>query len=71
MADAQQLVEIWRGPILESKHRGHAVICDSSGDIIAAWGDPELVFLPRSAAKMLQALPLVESGAAAEAGLRP
>jgi len=71
MQNAATLVEIWRGPILESQHRGHAVICNAEGEIISAWGDPELVFLPRSAAKMLQALPLVESGAAAEAGLRP
>ena len=32
--------------------------------IVAAWGDPEAVILPRSSCKMLQALPLVESGAA-------
>ena len=71
MTEAEKLVEIWRGEILESVHRGHAVIADETGEIVEAWGDPELVFLPRSASKMLQALPLVESGAARELGLKP
>ena len=64
MADAAPMVEVWRGDIAESHHRGHAVICDAKGTIRAAWGDPEAVILPRSSCKMLQALPLVESGAA-------
>ncbi len=71
MDDGAPLVEIWRGEVLESLHRGHAVICDETGAIVEAWGNPDLVFLPRSAAKMLQALPLVESGAAQAAGLKP
>ena len=61
---AVPMVEVWRGNIPESHHRGHAVICDAKGEIRAAWGDPEAVILPRSSCKMLQALPLVESGAA-------
>ena len=65
------LAEIWRGPHPESIHAGHAVICDASGDISEVWGDPEAVVLPRSSAKMLQALPLVTSGAADAAGLGP
>jgi L-asparaginase II len=63
MNDAVVLAEVWRGPVLESRHRGHAVICDAAGGIRAAWGDPEKVILPRSSCKMLQALPLLESGA--------
>jgi L-asparaginase II len=62
------MVELWRGGILESRHAGHAVICDSRG-IVEAWGDPRAVVFPRSSCKMLQALPLVETGAAAAAGL--
>ncbi len=69
MAEAEKLVEVWRGPILEGVHRGHAVICDARGEMRASWGDPDLVFLPRSASKMLQALPLIESGAAELMGL--
>lgn len=62
---AVTLAEIWRGPFLESAHQGHAVVCDASGQIVHAWGVPEAVVLPRSSSKMLQALPLIESGAAA------
>ena len=63
------MVEIWRGGMLESSHSGHAVICDEAGDIVASWGDPSRTILPRSACKMIQALALVESGAADAAGL--
>ncbi|MFD0860319.1 asparaginase [Roseovarius aquimarinus] len=63
------LTEIWRGPIAESVHTGHAVICGADGEVIEAWGDPDTVVYPRSSAKMIQALPLIESGAAAAAGL--
>jgi L-asparaginase II len=66
---AQPMVELWRGGRMESVHAGHAVICDAQGAIIEAWGDPEAVIYPRSSCKMLQALPLVESGAADAAGL--
>jgi L-asparaginase II len=62
------MVELWRGGILESVHRGHAVICDAKG-IVAAWGDPDAVVFPRSSSKMIQALPLIESGAASAMGL--
>ena len=61
---AVPLVDVWRGGRLESQHRGHAVICDASG-VVEAWGDPEAVIYPRSSCKMLQALPLLESGAGA------
>jgi L-asparaginase II len=63
------MVEIHRGPVLESWHSGHAVICDGTGQIVEAWGDPGAVVLPRSSSKMLQALPLVASGAARAHGL--
>ena len=64
MSDTPVLAEIWRGPILESVHRGTAVVCRADGEIVAAWGDPARVILPRSSCKMVQALPLIESGAA-------
>ncbi len=69
MNGAVPMVELWRGGLLESSHMGHAVICHASGDIIESWGNPDQVIFPRSSCKMLQALPLVESGAAAAAGL--
>ena len=61
---AVPLVELWRGGRLESQHSGHAVICDASG-IVEAWGNPGALIYPRSSCKMLQALPLLESGAGA------
>lgn len=69
MSLAENLVEVWRGAFLECEHRGHAVVCDSAGQIVASWGDPKHVILPRSSCKMLQALPLIESGAANAMGL--
>lgn len=69
MTEAAPLVELWRGELLESRHSGHAVICDGTGQITEAWGDAEAVIYPRSSCKMIQALPLVESGAADVAGL--
>lgn len=69
MGQPASLAEVWRGPFQESHHVGHAVICDGSGQIVAAWGDPDAVVLPRSSSKMIQALPLVTSGAADARGL--
>ncbi len=69
MTQPAPLTEIWRGQFKESVHSGHAVICDSAGEIVEAWGDPEAIVLPRSSSKMIQALPLIESGAADAAGL--
>ena len=64
MTEPVTMVEAWRGTLPESRHRGHAVVADAAGGIVAAWGDPDAVIFPRSSCKMLQALPLVESGAA-------
>ncbi|QHQ36427.1 asparaginase [Algicella marina] len=64
MTNPPVLAEVWRGDLLESQHRGHAVIVTASGDIVEQWGDPAKLIYPRSSAKMLQALPLLESGAA-------
>ena len=69
MTSPAPFAEIWRGPFLESVHAGHAVVCDDTGQIVQAWGDPDTVILPRSSSKMIQALPLITSGAADAAGL--
>lgn len=71
MTDAVPMIELWRGGMLEGGHSGHAVICDAGGSVVEAWGNPGAVIFPRSSCKMLQALPLVESGAADAAGLTP
>ncbi|WP_386624424.1 asparaginase [Sulfitobacter geojensis] len=69
MTQAAPFTEVWRGPFLESVHSGHAVICDASGEIVQAWGDPTRTIMPRSSSKMIQALPLITSGAADKRGL--
>ena len=69
MGKAIPMVELWRGGLLESTHLGHAVICDASGQIVQSWGDPGRIIFPRSSCKMLQALPLIETGAADAHGL--
>src|SRR6056297_4267252 len=69
MAQPAPLAEVWRGAFRESHHVGHAVICDGAGQVLLAVGDPDAVVLPRSSSKMIQALPLVTSGAADAQGL--
>ncbi len=57
------LAELWRGDVLESVHVGAAAIA-APGGVVESWGDVARPVLPRSALKPLQALALVESGAA-------
>ena len=61
-------VEVTRGEIVESRHRGSAVIVDLKGAIQGQWGDIDAPVYPRSAIKGLQALPLIETGAADDFG---
>lgn len=61
---AAPLVEVWRGPIIESLHRGHLVAVDSYGQTVAELGAPETVTFFRSSGKPFQAIPLITSGAA-------
>ena len=58
------LVEITRGGRVESRHRGLIAVADGDGAMVMALGDVETPVFPRSAVKSMQALPLVESGAA-------
>lgn len=60
----ESLVEVTRGAITESRHRGHVVAVDPDGRIVAFLGAPETVTFLRSSAKPHQAIPLVASGAA-------
>lgn len=69
MQNPVPMAEVWRGGFSECLHLGHAVVCNGDGEIVQAWGDPDAVILPRSSCKMIQALPLLESGAAEAAGL--
>lgn len=57
-------VLVTRGTAIESVHAVVAAVVDAKGRPIACWGAADMAVFPRSAAKPLQALPLVASGAA-------
>ena len=58
------LVEVTRGPLVESRHRGAVAVSDADGHSVLAVGDISAPVFPRSAVKALQAIPLVERGVA-------
>src|SRR5262245_17125214 len=63
------LGEVTRGAIVESRHAGAVAVADATGKLVLALGDVERRIFPRSAVKALQAILLVESGAADAFGL--
>ncbi|MGO8840010.1 MAG: asparaginase [Methyloceanibacter sp.] len=63
------LVELTRGALVESSHRGAIAVADAEGRLALALGAIERPVYPRSAVKALQAIPLIESGAAEAFGL--
>ncbi|WP_292900085.1 asparaginase [Nitratireductor sp.] len=58
------LVEVLRGNVVESRHRGAIAVFDADGGKVMSLGDTDRPVFPRSAVKAIQALPFVESGAA-------
>ncbi len=64
----EPLVQVTRGSITESRHRGHIAAVEPDGRIVAHLGAPETVTFLRSSAKPHQAIPLIESGAAERFG---
>ena len=64
------VIEVTRGPLVESRHEGAAAIVRPDGTVVASWGDVERPILPRSANKPIQAMAFVESGAVERFGLR-
>ena len=65
------IVEVTRGQAVESVHAVDLALRDDAGGAVADHGDTGRLIYPRSAIKALQALPLVESGAADAKGLTP
>jgi L-asparaginase II len=65
------LVEVLRGALVESRHCGAIAVSDAAGRLAFALGEVERLVYPRSAVKALQALTLIESGAADRYGLAP
>ena len=63
------LVEAYRGEAVESRHRGAYAVVGPGGSLTSRTGDIDTPGYPRSAIKVFQALPLVESGLADRLGL--
>jgi L-asparaginase II len=65
------LVEVTRGKLVESTHRGSVAVVDADGKVMLEIGGIDRPIFPRSAVKAIQALPFVESGAADAFGFGP
>ena len=63
------VVEVTRGPTVESRHEGIAAVVRPDGTVVESWGDIDARVLPRSANKPIQAMAFVESGAVERFGL--
>jgi len=63
------LVELTRGELVESVHRGALAVVDADGAVVASLGDIQAPVYSRSSLKPMQAMVLVESGAAEAFGL--
>jgi L-asparaginase II len=58
------LVEVTRGTMVESRHAGSVAVLDAKGKVRLSCGDIAQPIYPRSAIKPIQAMPLIETGAA-------
>jgi L-asparaginase II len=65
---ATLMAEVTRGDVVESRHFGSAAVYDLAGPVWVEGDDASAIF-PRSAIKPIQALPLIETGAARRFGL--
>jgi L-asparaginase II len=63
------VIEVTRGPLVESRHEGVAAVVKPDGTVVGSWGDIDARILPRSANKPIQAMAFVESGAVEKFGL--
>lgn len=63
------VIETTRGNAVESRHLAHVAVCDAAGATVLACGESERSVFPRSAIKVFQAIPLIETGAADAMGL--
>jgi L-asparaginase II len=69
MKSSNAIVRVYRGTITESIHRVHLAVVNTEGTLLHEAGDPHLLTFARSTAKLIQALPVIESGAAEHFGL--
>ena len=61
---AENIANVYRGDLIESIHQGDIAVVDDKGNIVAEVGDPDKITYWRSAAKPVQVLPVITSGAA-------
>jgi L-asparaginase II len=69
MSQSPVVIEVTRGPLVESRHEGIAAVVKPDGTVVESWGDIDARILPRSANKPIQAMAFVESGAVEKFGL--
>lgn len=62
--DSTKLVDVTRGNLIESSHKGHIAVVDCKGKILYYAGNPKAKVFARSSMKPIQAIPVVETGAA-------
>ena len=60
------LVQMTRDGLVESIHRGHAVLIDKDGNIEKEFGNAQEIIYPRSAIKLAQATAMLRAGAKLE-----
>ncbi|UFJ59902.1 asparaginase [Brevibacillus sedimenti] len=65
------VAKVYRGEIVESSHLGHVAVVDAKGTLLYWYGDPHRLTFARSSMKPIQAIPVVETGAADRFGLEP
>lgn len=65
------VIEVVRGGVVESSHAVSIAVADAGGQTLTSVGDPTALTYYRSAAKPMQALPLVEEGVVERLGLTP
>lgn len=58
------VAKVYRNNVLESSHLGHIAVVDYTGKLLYAYGDPFRQTYARSSMKPIQAIPVVETGAA-------
>lgn len=65
------LIEVRRGAIVESRHRGAIVALEPDGRVVSCLGDDQITISTRSTIKPIQAIPLITSEAADHFNLTP
>jgi L-asparaginase II len=65
------LVEVRRGAIVESRHRGVIIAVEPDQNLVARVGDDALTTSTRSTIKPIQAIPIITSGAADHFDMTP